>query len=110
MAASTTRDVPIGSDLTVPNGRRRGSTVSNTRRQSPAILIAARRVHPSKRTCPLAALAAGLGHYRCRQSLLEIEDMHLGKPRAIDLLLEDADGISRELRRLAGLVDDGESP
>jgi hypothetical protein len=51
-----------------------------------------------------------LPHSACRQSLLQIEDVHFGEPGAVGLLLEDTDGISRQLRRLAGLVDDGERP
>src|SRR3979490_3175314 len=51
-----------------------------------------------------------LHHSACRQSLLQIEDVHFGEPGAVGLLLEDTDGISRQLRRLAGLVGDGERP
>jgi hypothetical protein len=43
-------------------------------------------------------------------SLVKVEDVHLGEPGAVRLVLEDTSGVARHFRRLAGLVDDVERP
>ena len=42
--------------------------------------------------------------------MVEIEDMHLGEPRTVGLMLEDADGIPRQFCRFTGVLDDDERP